>query len=420
MSIKTKSKQEKIDLLLPIICSMIYISSYLGRHSYNSNINQVMEEFGVSHSECGIVTTFFFFAYGVGQVVHGIFCRRYNEKIIIPIALGVSSVMNLAIFCGIDFSVYKYLWLINAMFLSILWPTLVRVLSKYLSGKALSHGCVLLAAASTVGYFISYSFSSLFTAIGAYKLIFLFAAGMMMAFAAIWIFAYYRLGLNKAGITIDPEKAKSSRNERSSVTVIKSRDVLIFTIVLLGIYSIILNCIKDGLHVWVPTVLKEKFNLPSSISTLLSLVLSICALPASMLCVKLNKIIKNYLLQVELIFVAAGTLIFGITGLLNTDHIVITIICLGFTSMLMHTGASVSTSLAPLELRDHMDSGLLSGILNGCCYVGSTISSYALGAIADNSGWSAVFYFLLTLACVPVAILLGKSCVKCIKKIIEH
>lgn len=397
---------------------MIYISSYLGRHSYNSNINQVMEEFGASHAECGIVTTFFFFAYGVGQVVHGIFCRRYNEKIIIPVALGVSSLMNLAIFCGVDFSVYKYLWLVNAMFLSILWPTLVRVLSKYLSGKALSHGCVLLAAASTVGYFISYLFSSLFTAIGAYKLIFLLAVCMMMACATIWIFSYYSLGLNKAGLVIDPEKAKSSRGKSSSATLIKSRNALIFTIVLLGIYSIILNCIKDGLHVWVPTVLKEKFDLPSSISTLLSLVLSVCALPASMLCVKLNKMIKNYLLQVELIFVVAGTLIFGITGLLNTDHIVITIICLGFTSMLMHTGASVSTSLAPLELRDHIDSGLLSGILNGCCYVGSTISSYALGSIADNSGWSAVFYFLLSLACVPVAVLLVKLCVKSIKKII--
>lgn len=416
MKTEIKDKQKKIDLLLPIICSMIYISSYLGRHSYNSNINQIMEEFGVSHSECGIVTTFFFFAYGVGQVVHGIFCRRYNEKIIIPIALGVSSAMNLAIFCGIDFSIYKYLWLINAMFLSILWPTLVRVLSKYLSGKALPHGCVLLAAASTVGYFVSYLFSSLFTAIGVYKFIFLFAASVMMAFATIWIISYYSLGLNNAGIMIDPEKSSSSRNESSSAAAIKSRDVLIFTIVLLGIYSIITNCIKDGLHVWVPTVLKEKFDLPSSISTLLSLVLSVCALPASMLSVKLNKMIKNYLLQVELIFVVAGALIFGITGLLNTEHIVITMICLGFTSMLMHTSAGVSTSLAPLELRDHIDSGLLSGILNGCCYVGSTISSYALGSIADNSGWSAVFYFLLSLACIPVAVLIIKLCIKVIKK----
>lgn len=42
---------------------------------------------------------------------------------------------------------------------------------------------------------------------------------------------------------------------------------------------------------------------------------------------------------------------------------------------------------------------MLAGILNGFCYLGSTISSYGLGAVADASGWRAVFVLLLSVGC---------------------
>ena len=41
------------------------------------------------------------------------------------------------------------------------------------------------------------------------------------------------------------------------------------------------------------------------------------------------------------------------------------------------------TSILPLNLRDRANSGFVAGILNGCCYVGSTFSSVGLGAISD-------------------------------------
>ena len=51
-----------------------------------------------------------------------------------------------------------------------------------------------------------------------------------------------------------------------------------------------------------------------------------------------------------------------------------------------------------MQLRDKANSGFIGGILNGCCYLGSTISSVGLGAIADAYGsWSPVFVLLLIL-----------------------
>jgi sugar phosphate permease len=56
-----------------------------------------------------------------------------------------------------------------------------------------------------------------------------------------------------------------------------------------------------------------------------------------------------------------------------------------------------------------MTSGMLAGALNGFCYVGSTLSSYGLGALADNFGWEAVFTVLTSVCggCLVLALLYG-------------
>lgn len=65
---------------------------------------------------------------------------------------------------------------------------------------------------------------------------------------------------------------------------------------------------------------------------------------------------------------------------------------------------NVITSMAPLFWKEKINSGLLAGILNGFCYVGSTISSYGLGSVADGLGWNGVFWLLFILCLAVVAI----------------
>ncbi|MBQ9782328.1 MAG: MFS transporter, partial [Clostridia bacterium] len=83
---KTSKKLNKTTLLIAL-CWLVYTCSYLGKLGYNANITQIESVFNVSHSTAGIVSTFFFFAYGIGQVVNGIFCKKYNLKIMVFIAL---------------------------------------------------------------------------------------------------------------------------------------------------------------------------------------------------------------------------------------------------------------------------------------------------------------------------------------------
>ena len=415
---KTKTKEEKIDLYLPIICALVYVASYLGRHSYNSNITQIREALGMSYTESGLVTTFFFFAYGAGQFVHGFLCRYYNEKYVIPTVLSISAILNLLVFCGIDFSYYKYLWLINGMLLSILWPMLIRVLAKYMAGKSLPKATVLMAGSATAGYCCTYLISAIFAAMDSYQLSFLLASVVMVVMAFVWILFYSRVSLDKMGIRMNQESVEY-RAPVEAANVPDKKGSFKWLLVCLAIYCVFCNTLKDGLHVWVPSILMSKFELSGSLSTFLSITLSVFGLFASMLSVKMNARMKDYLLQTEVLFAVSSLLILAIIGLLETTQIVLTLICLGIVALFMHAACSVMTSIAPLELREKMDSGVLAGVLNGFCYVGSIICSYGLGVIADHFGWTAVFYFLFALSAIPGGVLLIKGGIKLSKKIAQ-
>ncbi len=57
----------------------------------------------------------------------------------------------------------------------------------------------------------------------------------------------------------------------------------------------------------------------------------------------------------------------------------------------------IITGIAPLEERDKYPSGKMAGILNATSYIGSALSSFGLGALADNFDWTFIFYMFLVL-----------------------
>jgi sugar phosphate permease len=82
---------------------------------------------------------------------------------------------------------------------------------------------------------------------------------------------------------------------------------------------------------------------------------------------------------------------------------IILLVLFGVSAMLMSAINNVITSIIPLYMREKMDSGLLAGVLDTFCYVGSTLSTALLGFIADNSGWSGVFNCLLVFGAIACA-----------------
>ena len=394
----------KNSYLLPILlCCLVYTSSYLGRYSYVANITPIMDSFQISRADAGLITSFFFFAYGVGQILNGILCKYYPKRIIISGSLILSALINLAIYLGVPFSLYKYLWLVNGLCLSILWPSLVLLLSQNVSVTSLTKSAVIMSLPVPVGTLVIYGASALFVRWNCYQLSFLIAAVVLLATTAVWFLSYPKQFPNV--IQADDFSSSETSSSTSSLS-------LLGTIVLLGFFAVGCNLVKDGLGTWVPAILKESFGLPDSLSILLTLILPIVSFFSALLDAKLMKPDTSFVKLCGLWYFFAAVLIGFVILTIKTGLWLPVLLLFGFIALFAHGINTLITSMAPLYMRDQINSGLLTGILNGCCYIGSAISSYGLGSIADKAGWSGVFWLLFAVCGVNVILTLFTKNIK--------
>ena len=128
----------------------------------------------------------------------------------------------------------------------------------------------------------------------------------------------------------------------------------------------------------------------------------------ALLAIAINKRIKNYSLLTVLFYSISLILLTSSFFVINSKFSWIALIVLfGLIVLNMHAINNVVTSMVPLFMREKINSGLLAGILNGFCYVGSTISSYGLAKIVEASNsWNTMFYFLIggAIFCIIVGI----------------
>lgn len=393
---------------------LVYAISYLGKVNYSANITQIIDFYGITKAQAGIVPTFFFFAYGAGQVFNGIFCKRYNIKWMIFISLFISASINLIIAVSSDFNIMKWLWLVNGFVLSILWPTIVRLLSEVLPQKKLSTSSIVMGTTVAIGTFIVYGSSSVFAIFDKFKLSFYLAGFSVIIVAIVWLI-FYNKSVKSSKDEKDQEENEIKTNNESVVQQNqdnKQRKILFTSIYILCFCAIVVNLIKDGLTTWVPSILKEEFSMSDSLSILLTLLLPMLAIFGNAYALRLHNKIPDYVNHCVSVFAVIALLIGVIIGSLTFELVSFMLFGLIAVNFLASSLNSLITSIFPLFMRGKVNSGLFAGVLNGFCYVGSAISSYGLGAIADNFGWTSVFWVLIGFCFVSFILWIWYSCFK--------
>ena len=387
--------KRKQDQMLIIMCWVLYVSAYLGRYSYNTNLLPLSLYYGEPQDQVALATTFFFFAYGAGQIINGILCKYYNTKYVLSIAVMISAMINLSVFLGIPFAYIKYLWLINGIVQSVLWAGMMRTLSSHIAKESIGKAIIAMSTTSGAGTLLSYGLSSLLAIWNGFRFSFLISGVCMGVASVLWISFYDRMTQGDLQI----QEAEQQPSEQ--VRLEKSRGGLVPTLVLFGAVAVIINLVKDGLFSWVPSILYEKYTLAPSLSIFVTLLLPVLGLFGTAFVVALHKKIERHTLLMSLVFGLSAILVAAVTGLFATPYWYFVLIVFALLALLMSGANNIVNSMMPLELRDRGNSGLIAGILNGCCYVGSTFSQYGLALIAQNHGWDAMFNMFLV-ACAAV------------------
>lgn len=371
-----------------MLCWLIYTCSYIGKIGYTANIISIENNYNISHAAAGAVSTFFFFAYGCGQILNGIFCKKYNLKYVVFCSLLLSGICNFLTGILPTFALQKYIWLVNGLALSVLWPSLTRCLSERLDETDIPKSVVAMGTTVAVGTVAVYGLSALFVEFFFYQLIFYVAAVLLPIFGIVWLVFIDRYNVTELKPTIEASYIEQPKRRDRSFWI---------TAAILALFAIIVNLVKDGLTTWVPSILKDIYLLPDSLSVLLTLLLPVLAIFGTSVAVALQKKISNFVGICMFLFALCTLLIGGVILFLHTS-VVVVLIAFSLVSCFMAGINNVITSMVPLYWKNKIDSGLFAGILNGFCYIGSALSSFALGLIADRHGWNATFLLLLCLS----------------------
>ena len=394
---------------LIFLCWTAYTSAYVARLNYNASMVEILSQLGTTKEAAGTVSSFFFFAYGAGQLVNGLLSKKYNTKYSVAVALIGSCVINFSMTYCQGIEMMKYLWMLNGVFQSILWSSLIKTLSDNLSDDKLSKAVMAMSTTVASGTFTAYGLAALFSALQMkWTTIFYVSSAVVGIVAVIWL----------AGMgSIQKTKKEASEETKQTRQKLTLTPVLVLSIVVILVSAVTNGFIKDGVTTWVPSILKEEFGVPSSLSIIVTLLLPVVSIFGASLVKMLRKKQENENILNGIFYLGATVLSGLIILTISLKSVPLTLVLFGGIACLMAAVNNVITSVVPLYSRDKIDSGLSAGLLNTFCYVGSTLATSLLGKIADTKGWNDVFYCILIFTVVAFAVCTVSAIVTRKKKI---
>lgn len=404
------NRQRKYGFIF-LLCWISYFSTYIGRQNYTAVMAEIIEKEGFLNSACGLVGTGFFISYGAGQVVSGFLGDRLNPKHMIFTGIFLSSLVNLSMAFLTSPKAMAAAWCINGGAQSMTWSPILRVFSEHLPEDKQKSACVNIATTYPAAILLIYPICSLLVYFSGWRTVFLLSGFFMLAVSALWFVGFTWV---ERWETEKPETQKTLKPldswvaEKEELSFTRS---LLLLLLLLGTLLAFQGALRDGVTGWVPSYLSNTYQVGTFVAifatSFLPLVNMFGVYFANFIYRRLK---KNELETTMILFsIAFGSMICLV--LTEGLHLFVSLVFFSIiTSCMMGTNVML-VSFVPTYFIRFGKVSTISGLLNATVYIGSSISTYGLGAIADRLGWPFLIKILcaLTLAgvivCRPAAIM---------------
>ncbi len=391
-----KITEKKYINTMILLCVFVYFVSYITRINYGAVILEIVLTEGILKSAASLALTGSYITYGTGQLIAGYLGDRIKPNILVFAGLLVSSVMNLLIPISSKVLYMIIVWCINGFAQAFIWPPLVKIMSYLFTDDIYKKACVRVSWGSSFGTIAVYLLAPVCIIISGWRSVFLISALSGFIMSIVWLTVYASIekhvGNYDAYETYNAPDAYDALNEskfQSKSTVIKKHIPFRFILLLTGImFAIILQGIlRDGITTWMPTYISEIYNISSYISILTGVVLPIF----SIICFQAALWLYESKLNNELI--CAGS-IFGIgflaAAILAAAPSFSPALSVALSTVItgcMHGVNLILICMIPLHFKKYNKVSFVSGLLNSCTYIGSSLSTYGTAKISEIFGW---------------------------------
>ena len=393
MDAQTTAQRRKNADLLILLCFTAYTAVYVARKNYSVCMTGMIADGVLDKVTGGTAGSVFLALYAGGQLVNGILGDRVSPRVMITLGLCGAGGCNLLMGVQQTGALIPVIWGLNGIFCSMLWSAVIRCFSEWLPDDAHDRAGIWIGATIPIGAVCSYLLCAAMIRFFDWRAAFFACGGVAIAAGLLFCFRVERLhrALAPAGKE-DGSGAEESIHPRSQTPLLR---LIVSTGLVFTVFGILANgVLKDGLDLWVPTLLCEFFGLDSSAASLLTAVLPVINLSGTVAAQQLNSRVIHCEMTVAGIMFGISVVSFiplliltgsGCTGLWAA---ILSVILISITSASMLGANSMFLTFIPFHFSTVGRSSGVTGFLNCCSYAAAALSGVTFGMISESSGWT--------------------------------
>jgi phosphoglycerate transporter family protein len=377
-----------------------YAAFYLVRQNFSMAMPGIMEEFGYSKIDMGLIATTFSIVYGIGKFVNGYLSDRSDARYFMSIGLFLSAIISFFMGFGAGLGFFALLWGLNGCFQSMGWPPCARLITHWFSPKELGSKWAFWASSHQIGAVAIFGLGGFLIERFGWRSAFIVPAFFAMGLS-FFLFNRLRDTPKEVGLPpVEEYKGDVSRVSQHYEDRITIKEVI--TTVLanklvwyMAIANMCLYIPRMGIFFWAPTFLKEFKGVTLIIAGMQLVSFEIASLIGGIMAGWISdKVFGGRRGPVGTFFLIGLSVALFIVWKTPAGYPLIdtaTLIVAGF----LLNGPQVLNGIATADFASKRAVGVATGVTGSFAYIGSAIAGVGIGTIVESYGWEGGFMLFI-------------------------
>lgn len=381
--------KRNFNMIIFIICYIAYTAIYIGRLNLTTATPVFIEGSFLSQEQIGTIGSVFFVIYAIGRIVNGYIGDKTPPWIMISTGLFISGISNIIIGFLPPYLGIMLLWGANAYAQSMLWSSLIRIVSQIYSPakakKKISYMVTSVATGNILGIIIS--------------TLIIDKIGLRFAFIIPGLIVI----LLCLAVILTTRRVKCQTIEIkhiSMLNLIKEKKIRAITLP-----TVFHGIIKDNISLWMTVFFVEQYGIDLNKSAYFVLFIPIIGFVGRMLYPLFYKLCREKEHTVST-YAFLLCVFATIPLLLKATPPMLSAICLGLLYAAVSVINTSMLSIFPLQFTKSGNQASVSGMMDFFTYFGAGIGSLLFGYFIKGFGYHSVFIVFTLLAATSLLIII--------------
>lgn len=377
-----------------------YASFYLCRVNISIAMPKIMEEYGLTKSEMGLILSSLFLLYAIGQFINGQLGDKLNSRKIITLGLLSSAILNIIFGFNTGILIIMVIiWGLNGYFQSMGWGPTVKAMANWFPAKIRGRISGLLGTSYIIGGAFSWFLAGTIIKYFNWRYVFWFPSIFCILIAIHW-YIRARNAPEEVGLPSleEQEKGFENRNIRKD-THIGFHNTLKITLSnpypwFAGFALFGLNIVRYGFMSWAPTFMLEEQGATISLAAYKAMAFPLAGgLGAVFAGWMSDKVFKSRRAPVAFIMLILLAVFCYFFKAYPGDNWLLSLVILLFIGFFTFGPHILLVAALPVDLGTRKAASSVTGFIDAIGYLGAGLTGVGTGYLVDKFGWDAGFYF---------------------------